>query len=155
MEYIDKVSKISVSGIFGMIGGVIALAFGGFDINIISLIILMSVDFVTGLLIAIFKGNSRNSENGGLSSSACWNGIIKKMYTLLIVVVAVQMDRLLGSDFIRNSVIIAFCTSEIISICENAALMGILPEGVNKVFKRVIDLMKGEDNNEKDKLGSR
>lgn len=155
MEYIDRITKNSISGIIGVIGGAIELALGGFDINIISLIVLMIVDFITGLLIATFFGNSRNSTNGGLSSSACRNGIVKKVYTLFIVVVAVQTDRLLGIDYVRNTVIIAFCTSEIISICENAALMGILPERVNKIFKRVIDLMKGEDNNEKDKLGSR
>lgn len=145
MYNVDSLAKISFSTVVGIVGGMISAALGGWDGNIIALIALMCIDFAMGLLIAIFWGNSQKSKNGGLSSSACWKGIIKKICTLLIVAVAVQADRLLGSNFVRDAVIIAFCTSEIISICENAALMGILPEGVHKVFEKVIDLLKGED----------
>ena len=143
--------KVSFSALIGVTGAAIADFFGGWDGNLIALIVLMCIDFFMGLLIAVFWGNSNKSENGGLSSAACWKGVIKKLCTLLMVAVAVRADILLGIDFARNAVIIAFCVSEIISICENAALMGILPEGVKKVFDKIIDILKGEDKDGKDK----
>lgn len=41
-------------------------------------------------------------------------------------------------------VVIAFCASELISICENAALIGVLPEPVKKLFDKIIDVMKNK-----------
>lgn len=137
-------AKISLSTTIGIIGAFIADMLGGWDGNIIALVVLMCIDFIMGLLIAIFWGKSAKSTNGGLSSAACWRGIIKKVCTLFVVVAAVQADKLIGMDFVRNTVIIGFCVSEIISILENAAVMGILPETVKKAFDKVIDLLKSD-----------
>ena len=49
-----------------------------------------------------------------------------------------------GSDYIRMAVIMAFCVSETISIMETAGLMGILPEGVQKVLMKAIDILKNK-----------
>ena len=69
---------------------------------------------------------------------------------LVLVVCAHYADVLLGCDYIRNAVVIAFCASELISICENAALMGVMPAPVKKIFDKIIDVMKSGkgDNNE-------
>lgn len=40
---------------------------------------------------------------------------------------------------------IAFCVSELISICENAGLMGILPEEVQKILNKAIDVLKNKN----------
>lgn len=134
-------AKISISLFLGTLSSAIIELLGGGDVNLKALIIFMVIDFVTGLIVAIFWGKSNKSENGGLSSKACWRGIIKKVCTLLIVVVSHQADILLNTDYIRNAIIIAFCISEIISICENAGEMGILPKQVQEIFNRVIDLL--------------
>lgn len=131
-----------VCGSIGAIGAAIAKHFGGWDNAILALLIFMAVDFATGLACAIFWNKSNKSENGALSSKACWQGIIKKLCTILLVVCAHYADVLLGCDYIRNAVVIAFCASELISICENAALMGIMPEPVKKLFDKIIDVMK-------------
>lgn len=94
---------------------------------------------------ALVFGKSNKSANGALSSSACRKGLIKKICTLLIVVVAQRIDILTGSEYIRNAVVIAFCVSELISICENAGLMGILPEGVQKILNKAIDVLKNKN----------
>ena len=60
------------------------------------------------------------------------------------MVAAHYADVLLETEYIRNAVIIAFCASELISICENAALMDILPPGVQNVLDKVIDLLKNK-----------
>ena len=44
---------------------------------------------------------------------------------LLIVLVAVRLDITISTDFIRNTTIIAFLLNEILSLTENAGLMGI------------------------------
>ena len=132
-------------GIMGAIGSFIANILGGWDNAVKTLVILMAVDFVMGILCALVFGKSDKSVNGALSSAACWQGITKKVCTGLIVMVAHRLDMLVGSDYIRNAVIIAFCISELISICETAGLMGILPEGVQKVLTKAIDILKNKD----------
>lgn len=131
-------------GVIGTVGALIAKALGGWDNAVITLVVLMIIDFVMGLLCALVFGKSNKSENGALSSKACWQGITKKVCTGLIVVVAHRIDVLVGSDYIRTAVIIAFCVSEIISISETAGLMGILPEGVQKVLTKAIDILKNK-----------
>lgn len=137
--------KINVlCGVIGIIGSAIAEALGGWDNAIITLLVFMGIDFVTGLICAMWFGKSKKSENGALSSTECWRGLVKKFATLLIVVAANYADKLIGSSYIRNAVVIAFCASELISICENAGLMGILPSGVQKILNKVIDVLKNE-----------
>ena len=136
---------IAVCGFFGIVGAAIAEALGGWDDAIITLIVFMAIDFVMGLLCALVFGKSDKSPNGALSSAACWRGLVKKVCTLLIVVMSHYIDVLADVDFIRNAVIIAFCVAEVISICETAGLMGILPEGVQKVLTKAIDVLKNKD----------
>ena len=136
---------IAVCGFFGIVGAAIAEALGGWDDAIITLIVFMAIDFVMGPLCAMVFGKSDKSPNGALSSAACWRGLVKKVCTLLIVVMSHYIDVLADVDFIRNAVIIAFCVAEAISICETAGLMGILPEGVQKVLTKAIDVLKNKD----------
>lgn len=130
--------------VIGILGSGIASSLGGWDNAIITLLAFMAIDFVTGIACALFFGKSAKSENGALSSKECWRGLVKKFVTLLIVVAANYAD-LLGSDYIRNAVVIGFCASELISICENAGLMGILPPAVQKILEKVIDILKNDN----------
>lgn len=135
---------IALCGALGAIGSVIAKVLGGWDNAAKTLVILMVVDFVMGVLCALVFGKSDKSPNGALSSAVCWQGITKKVCIGMIVVVAHRIDLLVGSDYIRIAVIIAFCVSELISISETAGLMGILPEGVQKVLMKAIDILKNK-----------
>ena len=128
----------------GVVGSFIAKGLGGWDDAIITLIIFMIIDFIMGLLCALVFGKSDKSENGALSSAACWRGLVKKVCTLLIVVMAHYIDVISDLDFVRNAVVIAFCVAESISIMETAGLMGILPEGVQKVLMKAIDVLKSK-----------
>ena len=132
----------------GAVGGVIAKALGGWDNAVITLIIFMVIDYAMGIIVAAVFKNSEKSENGGLSSRVCWVGLARKVITLLFVVIAYRLDLLIGTDYIRTGVIIAFCASELISICENAGLMGVpLPS----VITKAIDILKNkseDDNND-------
>lgn len=131
----------------GIVGSAIASLLGGFDMALKTLLIFMAVDYVTGIMVAgIFK-NSPKTENGCLESKAGWKGICRKGVALLIVLVACRLDLLMGSEFIRDAVIIAYCTNETISIIENAGLMGVpIPTPIKKAIE---SLTKDGDNNER------
>lgn len=135
---------IALCGAIGIVGSAIAKALGGWDNAIIALVVFMAIDFVMGLLCALVFGKSDKSQNGGLSSSACWKGLVKKVCTMLIVVVSHYIDVIGNVDFVRNAVVIAFCVAEIISISEIAAIMGILPEGVQKILDKALDILKNK-----------
>lgn len=135
---------IAFCGLAGVIGSAIAKALGGWDNAIIALVIFMAIDFIMGLLCALVFGKSDKSQSGGLSSSACWKGLVKKVCTMFIVVVSHYIDVIANVDFVRNAVVIAFCVAEIISISEIAAIMGILPEGVQKILDKALDILKNK-----------
>lgn len=123
----------------GAIGGFVAMVFGGWSDALITLIIFMSVDYVTGLIVAgIFK-KSKKSENGALESRAGFKGLCRKGVALLIVLVAVRLDIVMQTTYIKDAVIIAFIVNESISIIENAGLMGI---PVPSVIAKAIDVLK-------------
>ena len=119
----------------GVTGGCIALAFGGWDSALQTLVIFMAIDYFSGLIVAgVFK-QSKKSDNGALSSVCSWKGLAKKGMQLLIVLVGYRLDTMIGSEFIRTAVIIAFITNELLSMVENAGLMGIpMPTALHKAI---------------------
>lgn len=130
-----------VYSVVGAVGGFIAMAFGGWSDALITLIVFMSVDYITGLTVAgIFK-KSKKSENGALESRAGFKGLCRKGVALLIVLVAVRLDIVMHTSYIKDAVIIAFIANEAISIVENAGLMG-LP--IPTVIVKAIDVLKKE-----------
>ena len=139
--------KITICTAVGLIGSSIAAAFGGWDAAMITLIIFMAVDYLTGLIVAGVFHNSPKSEGGTLESKAGWKGLCRKGITLLIVLIAARLDMLLGTNFIRDAVIIAYIANEAISIIENAGLMGVpIPSAVRKAVE--VLQQKGEGNDE-------
>ena len=123
----------------GVIGGFVAMFFGGWSEALITLIIFMSVDYITGVAVAgIFK-RSKKSETGALESRAGFKGLCRKGVVLLIVLVAVRLDLIMHTTYIKDAVIIAFIANESISIIENAGLMGVPIPGV---ITKAIDVLK-------------
>lgn len=127
--------KHTICGIFGIVGSTIASFFGGWDAGLATLLIFMAIDYVSGLAVAgIFK-NSKKTESGALESKAGWNGLCRKCMTLLFVLIAYRLDLVIGVNYIRDAVIIGFIANELISIVENAGLMGLpLPDAINKAI---------------------
>ena len=106
----------------------------------------MGVDYITGLIVAGVFHNSEKTENGTLESRAGYKGLCRKGVILLIVLIAVRLDMVVGSDLIRDAVIIAFICNETISIIENAGLMGV---PIPKTLKRAIEILAKKDEEEK------
>lgn len=139
-------TKAAVMTGAGVIGGVIGQVFGGMDAALITLLIFMAVDYLSGLVVAGVFQASDKTESGSLSSIACWQGLLKKGMTLVIVLVAARLDIVLGTAFVRDAVVVAYIVNETISIIENAGLMG-LP--VPDVIMQAIEQLQGKEDGKK------
>lgn len=135
-------TKVAIMTGAGVIGGMISQAFGGWDAALITLLLFMAVDYLSGLIVAGVFQASDKSTSGSLSSVACWQGLLKKGMTLVIVLVAARLDIVLGTAFVRDAVVIAYVVNETISIIENAGLMG-LP--VPDVIMQAIEQLQGKN----------
>lgn len=125
----------------GLVGAAIAKVFGGWSDGMTTLIIFMAVDYFTGILVAAVFQKSTKTESGALSSLACWQGLIKKGITLLIVLIGCRLDLMIQTNYIRDAAVIAFCVAEALSILENAGLMGV---PIPTVITKAIDVLKDE-----------
>ena len=114
--------KIAINNVFSVILTTIVYLLGGIDIALQSLLIVIVIDYLTGIASAIY--------NKELSSKMGFKGIIKKFSYLLVVALSVVIDKLLGqSGLIRSLVIYFFVANDGLSIIENMAEMGVkLPQ---------------------------
>ena len=125
----------------GAVGTFIAAALGGWDSAIIALCSFMAIDYVTGLVVAAVFHASKKSDSGAVNSRAAFKGLLKKGMILLLVVVANLLDQQIGANYIRDGVCIAFMVNEVISIVENASLMG-LP--IPAMITNALDILKAK-----------
>ncbi len=125
--------------VLAAIGTFIAQALGGWDSAMIALIVVMGVDFVTGLLVAFVWRKSNKSENGSADSRASFKGLCRKVGILLAVLIAVQLDNVMQTGgVVRLGIILFFFGSEGISVIENLGLMGIpFPAFIKKRFEQL------------------
>ena len=137
--------KSVLISVIGTVGGCIAAALGGWDAAIIALLSFMAIDYVTGFVVALVFHKSNKSASGGLESRAGLKGLCKKCMVLLLVVVANLLDQQMGATYIRDAVCIAFMANELLSIVENASLMG-LP--IPKVITKALDVLNAKHDQE-------
>lgn len=104
---------------------------GGFDIALKTLIIVIVLDYIAGVLSALY--------NKKLNSKIGFKGILKKLFYFCIVVLATLLDRLLGdTGAIRTLVIYFLVANDGLSIVENAAEMGIpLPKKLIEALEQL------------------
>lgn len=109
--------------------------FGGIDVALQCLLIAIILDYISGLIKAY------NTKT--LSSSIGFKGILKKVGVLVIVMLAVLVDRVtLDNGGIRSLVIYYFVANEGLSILENLAVAG-LP--IPKKLKDALKVIKKEN----------
>lgn len=120
----------------GVIGGIVATLFGGWDRGLETLVIFMAIDYMSGFVVAgVFK-RSPKTETGALESRAGWKGLCRKCMTLLLVLVAHRLDLAMSISYCRDAVVIGFVINEALSIIENAGIMGVpYPEPIRKALE--------------------
>lgn len=122
-------------------------AFGTMIINIIGkptdelmiLLLLMIIDLITGTVVSAIWHKSSKTKSGKLSSRVMFKGIAKKLLTLVVVVIAYQLDILLNIDMIRYIVIITLIIEEILSIIETITLTGFK---VPTIISKSLDILE-------------
>lgn len=126
----------------GILGSCIASLFGGWTASLTTLMIFMGIDYLSGLIVAGVFHNSPKTDTGALESRAGFKGLIRKAMVLVFVLIGYRLDVAVGTTYIRDAVCIAFIANELISIIENAGLMGIpIPE----VISEGVDMLKKHD----------
>ena len=137
--------KDIVITVIGAVTAAIAAAFGGWSSAMTTLVILMAADYITGLIVAALFKASPKTETGGLSSEAGWQGLVKKCVVLLFVYVGSRLDLVMGTTYLKDAICIAYIVNELISLVENAGLMGV---PVPAPIMSAIDALKKRGNAE-------
>ncbi|MCI8590205.1 MAG: phage holin family protein [Clostridiales bacterium] len=136
--------KSFFNAVTAAMGCIISFLFGGIDKGIAVLLVFMLLDFICGIIVAGVFGASNKTESGALESRAGWKGLCRKFGTLAVVLIACLLDSLMGSDYIRDAVVICYLCNEVLSIIENLALMGVpVPDKI----KNALDVLKNKNNN--------
>ena len=126
----DKIFN-SISVFFGIAGGILAGVFGKWDTVLYTLVILMVMDYITGVIKAVYKQ---------MSSEIGFKGILKKITVLTVVALANVIQVLTGGTAIREMVIMFYIANESISILENAAeILPDMPDGLKNILLQIRD----------------
>ena len=121
------------------VGSAIAGALGGWDAALSTLLILMAIDYVTGVLVAAVWHKSAKTDSGGVSSAAGFKGLLRKAVILLMVLLGAMMDRAMGVDYVRTAACLFYIANEGLSILENTAIMGV---PYPAFIKNMLDVMR-------------
>lgn len=133
--------KTGICSAIGAVGAAFASFFGGWNPSLSTLVFFMAVDYFSGLIVAGVFHNSQKTDSGTLESRTGWKGVCRKCMTFIFVLIAYRLDLIFDTNYIRDAVIIAFIANELISIVENAGLMGLpLPD----VIKKAIDVLQSK-----------
>lgn len=131
--------KNAICTSIGMAGSIVASCFGGWTASLSTLLIFMVSDYITGLIVAGVFHKSKKTDSGALESRAGYKGLCRKCMILLFVLIGYRLDLAIGTTYIRDAVCIGFICNELISIVENAGLMG-LP--IPPIITNAIDTLK-------------
>ncbi len=145
----DKKMREKLCALVGVAGSFIAGMFGGWDSGLVTLLIFMAADYISGILVAAVFKKSPKSSGGTLESRAGFKGLCRKCMTLVFVMIAYRLDLMLSTSYIRDMVVIAFIANELISLVENAGLMGVpIPQIISKSVDILMKKSEGGIDNE-------
>ncbi|MCM3404893.1 holin family protein [Cytobacillus oceanisediminis] len=117
-------------------GGISSIAYllGGIDKLLIAFVILMVLDYLTGVAAAVYDKK--------VSSKSAFKGLMKKGAMFSLVIVATQMDIILGNEgqFIRYAMLMFLIGTEGISLIENLGRLDVkLPKFLSDKFIQLKD----------------
>ncbi len=138
-DYSIDLLWVKVQAAVTAIGGWAGYFVGGMDGMLIALIVLMGLDYVSGVMCAI--------EDRKLSSAVGFRGICKKLLILMLVGVANILDvNVVGSGAVlRGAVICFYLSNEGLSLLENAAWLGLpVPDKLREILAQLHERGKKE-----------
>ena len=122
------------------LGGWLGYFLGDMDGLMIALIVLMTLDYVSGVMCAIIDKK--------LSSAVGFKGICKKVFILMLVGVARIIDlHVVGTgSALRGAVICFYMSNEGLSLLENAAHIGLpIPDKLRDILSQLHDKERTTD----------
>lgn len=125
---------------FTALGGWLGYFLGGMDGLLIALIVLMSLDYVSGVMCAIIDRK--------LSSAVGFKGVCKKVFILMLVGVAHIIDlHVVGTgSVLRGAVICFYMSNEGLSLLENAAHVDLpIPDKLKDILAQLHDKDREND----------
>lgn len=147
----DKIFNV-FSIIFGFLGGIFTFFFGKVDILFYTLCALVVLDYITGLIKAYY--------NKTVSSELGKKGLLKKFMILVVIAVAVLLNRLIMELMpglqspLREIAIVFYICNEGISILENVAEFMPIPEKIKSTLIQLRDKNKHDNESEDDENGN-
>lgn len=106
------------------------LLIGNWSLAMTTLVILIFLDIASGLIRAFCQKE--------LDSRVSWPGMAKKVLIFLVVVLAAQMDVLLGSTpTLRDATVVFYCVNEALSTLENVGAVTHIPAFLRDVLKQL------------------
>ena len=131
--------KYIIELIISSLGTLIINIIGKPTDELMILLLLMIIDLISGTLVSAVWHKSSKTKSGKLSSWVMFKGIVKKILTLVIVVIAYQLDILLNINMIRYIVIIMLIIEEILSIIETITFTGLK---VPVIITKALDVLE-------------
>ena len=126
-------------GVVAIVGTALTWLFGAWDTVLMVLVCFMALDYCTGVIRAFI--------NKEVSSDIGLKGIARKAVILIVLIVAVLLDRLLntGTWVFRTIVCYFYIANEGISLLENCAGLGLpVPESIQNALIQLKDGEKKE-----------
>ena len=120
--------------VFASMGDAIGAVMGGFDGFLYALILFVVVDYLTGVLVAVYQKK--------LSSTIGFHGIAKKIVIFCLVAIAHVVDAKIiqNGSVVRTAVIFFYINNEGISVLENASVLGLpVPKKLKDVLEQIKD----------------
>lgn len=125
-----------VGGGVAFVGVLMQHLFGEFSETFETLLILMVIDYITGISAAYINPNMK------LDSSKCGTGALKKVVILLLISATYRID-LIGQTMAKDVVMLFFIGREGLSILENAANCGLpIPQKLKDTLAQFTELKK-------------
>ncbi|QDH23443.1 phage holin family protein [Saccharibacillus brassicae] len=107
-----------IKGTAAAVGVVVGFLFGGTNTMVTLLLVLIIVDWATGLTAAWVRGELR--------SRVGYFGIVRKAAIFVVVAIAHLVDQVLGDlHMFRDAVIFFYLANELLSVVENMGKMGV------------------------------
>jgi len=123
-------NEISVG--FGLIGGFICKFLGGWDMLLKAIVILVVLDYITGLLKAVY--------NKSLSSEIGFKGLIRKIIIFVVIATAYVIQGIVGDAIpLREITILFFIANESLSLLENAGEFVPIPDKLKDTLIQLRD----------------
>lgn len=137
-----------ITEILAAISGAVVSFFVNMPPLVCILLAVMTMDFITGLICG-GMGKSKKTDNGYLSSHAAFEGLMRKVLIIFVVLLAAALDFAVSKgagiqfEAVMGATCLWFIASEGLSILENCANMGV---PVPKILLKLLEIMKDKGN---------